>query len=108
MTDEATGTADLTAIARDPDAFEAFYRTHVESVQRFVARRVDDPYLTADLTADIFLSVIDSAHTYRPNAGPVVAWLFGVAGRAMVRLSSLPSSRSAARPPVGVPTMCTG
>ena len=34
----------LTSIGRDPDAFEAFYRDHLEAVQRFVARRVSDPH----------------------------------------------------------------
>jgi hypothetical protein len=38
-------------ITSDPDPFERFYREHVEAVQRFVARRMDDPYLAADLTA---------------------------------------------------------
>jgi RNA polymerase sigma factor (sigma-70 family) len=51
----------------------------VEAVQRFVARRVDDPYLAADLTADVFLAAIDSAHTYRPDRGEPIAWLYGVA-----------------------------
>jgi RNA polymerase sigma-70 factor (ECF subfamily) len=31
------------AIAGDPDAFEAFYREHVEALQRFIARRVSTP-----------------------------------------------------------------
>jgi RNA polymerase sigma factor (sigma-70 family) len=67
------------AIATDPDAFEDFYREHVEAVQRFVARRVPDPHLAADLTGEVFLAVIDSAHTYRPESGRPIAWLFGVA-----------------------------
>lgn len=70
---------DVARIAYDADAFEAFYRSHVEAVQRFVARRVDDPYLAADLTADVFLAAIDSAHTYRRGRGDPVAWLYGVA-----------------------------
>ncbi|MDX6227012.1 MAG: hypothetical protein QOI76_402, partial [Frankiales bacterium] len=45
-------------IAYDPDAFEAFYREHVEAVQRFISRRVRDPHLAADLTADVFLAAI--------------------------------------------------
>ncbi len=68
----------LTRIGHEPDAFEAFYRDHLEAVQRFVARRVDDPHLAADLTADVFLAAIDNAHTYAPDRGPVVAWLHGV------------------------------
>lgn len=70
---------DLTAIGRDPAALEAFYREHVEAVLRFVGRRVDDPHLAADLTADVFLAAIDSAHTYRPRHGSPTGWLFGVA-----------------------------
>ena len=70
---------DLRRIAADPDAFEAFYREHVEAVQRFVARRVDDRERAADLTAEIFLAAIASAGAYRPGRGTPVAWLFGVA-----------------------------
>jgi RNA polymerase sigma-70 factor (ECF subfamily) len=66
-------------IATDPDAFERFYREHVEAVQRFVARRVDEPYLAADLTADVFVAAIESAGTYRRSRGEPVAWLFGIA-----------------------------
>ena len=51
----------LGRIAREPDALEAFYRDHVDAVQRFVARRVSDPHLAADLTADVFLAAVDSA-----------------------------------------------
>jgi len=70
---------DLRRIATDPDAFEAFYREHVEAVQRFVARRIDDRDRAADLTAEIFLAAIASAGAYRPGRGAPVAWLFGVA-----------------------------
>ena len=71
--------AELADIAHDPEAFERFYRRHVEQVSRFLARRVDDPYLAADLTADVFLQIIRSAHTYRPDRGSEVGWIFGVA-----------------------------
>jgi RNA polymerase sigma-70 factor, ECF subfamily len=70
---------ELADIAHDPDAFEDFYRDHVEVVQRFVARRVEDPYLVADLTADVFLAAIDSAHTYRKGRVEPIAWLYGIA-----------------------------
>jgi RNA polymerase sigma-70 factor (ECF subfamily) len=70
---------ELAEITSDPDAFERFYRLHVGEVQRFVARRVDDPYLAAELTADVFLAVIESAGSYRRSRGEPVAWLFGIA-----------------------------
>jgi RNA polymerase sigma-70 factor (ECF subfamily) len=66
-------------IGTDPDAFERFYREHVGLVQQFVARRVDDPYLAADLTADVFVAAIESARSYRRGRGEPAAWLFGIA-----------------------------
>ncbi|HTW02935.1 MAG TPA: sigma-70 family RNA polymerase sigma factor [Streptosporangiaceae bacterium] len=69
----------FSTIAHDPDALEAFYRQHVALVTRFVARRVADPHMVADLTAQVFLAVIGSAHSYRPSRGPQSAWLYGIA-----------------------------
>jgi hypothetical protein len=79
----------VASIAHDADALETFYRAHVDAVQRFVARRVDDPFVAADLTADVFLAAIDSAHTYRSSRGEPLAWLYGVA-------RSMPLGRSVA------------
>jgi RNA polymerase sigma-70 factor (ECF subfamily) len=64
---------------RDPAAFEAFYRRHVAEVGRFIARRVDDPYTVADLTAEVFLQVIDAAEGYRGGPGGARGWLYGIA-----------------------------
>jgi RNA polymerase sigma-70 factor (ECF subfamily) len=72
-------TAGLADIATDPAAFEAFYRRHVDAVTRFLVRRVDDPHTVADLVADVFVAVLDSAHTYRPGLGSEIGWLYGVA-----------------------------
>ncbi|MBO0774205.1 MAG: RNA polymerase sigma factor [Actinobacteria bacterium] len=69
----------LARIAQDPGAFAAFYREHVAAVTRFVARRVADPHTVADLTAEVFLAVIDSAGSYRANRGTQLAWLYGIA-----------------------------
>ena len=77
----------LSEIARDPAALEAFYRQHVVLVTRFVARRVADPHLVADLTAEVFVAAISSAHTYRPSRGPQAAWLYGIARNVIARES---------------------
>jgi RNA polymerase sigma-70 factor (ECF subfamily) len=68
-----------TALGRDPDAFEAFYREHLGAVRRFVARRVGDVEQAADLTADVFVQAIESADRYDPALGPPGAWLTGIA-----------------------------
>jgi RNA polymerase sigma-70 factor (ECF subfamily) len=77
--DQSSADGDISGIGVDPVAFEVFYRRHGEQVRRFVARRVDDPHLAADLTADVFLAVIESAVGYRPDRGSQIGWLFGVA-----------------------------
>lgn len=66
-------------IGSDPDAFEAFYREHLPAIRRFVARRVSDPHLAADLTSDVFLAAIDAASSYKPDRGVPAAWLHGIA-----------------------------
>lgn len=80
------------AIAHDADAFEAFYREHVEALQRFIARRVSTPEAAADLTADVFLAAIEAAQSYDPRRGSPEAWLFGIARHRIVD-----SYRAAAR-----------
>ncbi|UUW91783.1 RNA polymerase sigma factor [Pimelobacter simplex] len=80
MSDQPAGASDdVRRIGHDPDAFEAFYRAHLELVQRFVARRVSDPHLAADLTADVFLAAVDAAGGYDPRRGRPAAWVTGVA-----------------------------
>ena len=71
----------VAAIGRDPDAFEAFYREHLEAVQRFVARRVETAEDAADLTAEVFLAAIDASRRYRGDGAAPRAWLYGIARR---------------------------
>ncbi len=80
MVARANGEAsDVPAIATQPAEFEAFYREHLPFVRLYLARRIEDPFLVADLTADVFLSVIRSAQTYQRDLGPPRAWLTGIA-----------------------------
>jgi RNA polymerase sigma-70 factor (ECF subfamily) len=74
---------EVRGIASDPESLEAFYRRHAQAVRDFVARRVDDPHLAADLIAEVFLAAIESANTYRSGRGDPRQWLFGVARNVM-------------------------
>ena len=69
----------MRSVGTDPAAFTAFYRAHVGEVTRFVTRRVADPQLAADLTAEVFLAVIDAAGQYRGAQGGPRTWLYGIA-----------------------------
>lgn len=72
-----------TARWHDSDEFEFFYRQHLDLIRVYLARRVNDPFIVADLTADIFVRAIDSAPTYRCSLGPPRAWLIGIARNAL-------------------------
>nr|WP_269326810.1 RNA polymerase sigma factor [Kineosporia mesophila] len=74
---------DVRTVATQPEQLEAFYREHLPFVRSYVARRLDDPYDIADVTADIFLRVIRSAATYQTQLGPPRAWLTGIARNAV-------------------------
>jgi RNA polymerase sigma factor (sigma-70 family) len=67
------------SIGTDPAAFTEFYRAHVDEVTRFVTRRVADPQLAADLTAEVFLAAIEAAARYRGSTGGPRTWLYGIA-----------------------------
>jgi RNA polymerase sigma factor (sigma-70 family) len=77
--ERGVGAEQVRFIGTDPDLFEAFYREHVEGVQRFVARRVGDRQRAADLTAEIFLAAIDSSARFERDRGTPKAWLYGIA-----------------------------
>jgi len=70
---------DVRSIGTDPAAFAEFYRAHIDEVTRFVTRRVADPHLAADLTAEVFLAVIEAAASYRGSHGGPRTWLYGIA-----------------------------
>jgi RNA polymerase sigma-70 factor (ECF subfamily) len=70
---------ELPRIAYDEAVLELFYREHIDAIERFVARRVGDPHLAADLTADVFLAAIGAAPSYDGRRGSPAAWLFGIA-----------------------------
>jgi len=65
----------------DPDAFALLYRRHVHALLGYFFRRTGDAELAADLTAETFAAALDGAHRFRPERGPAVAWLYGIARR---------------------------
>ena len=104
--ERGVGPKQLRWIATDPEIFEAFYREHVEAIQRFVARRVGDRERAADLTAEIFLAAIGAAHRYRAERGAPEAWLFGIA-RTVVAIDRRRAGRERARSNSFAPASCS-
>lgn len=74
----------LGASPADADAFAAFYRRHLGDVVGWFHRRVRDPELAADLTAEVFAAALTGARRYDPDRAPARAWLFSIAHHKLV------------------------
>lgn len=70
----------LAAIATgDGVAFGVLYRRYLPLVVRWCLTQTGDRELAADLSAEVFAAALQSARRYRPEMGPPVAWLLGIA-----------------------------
>jgi RNA polymerase sigma factor (sigma-70 family) len=82
-TDANEGWSDAELLARisdrDREACSVFYRRHLPRVVAFLLRETGDPDASADLTAEVFASVIVSAGRYRPQTETAGPWLVGIA-----------------------------
>lgn len=67
-------------LAGDADAFVALYRRQLPTIVRFFVRRTGNAEVSADLAAEVFAAALESAERYDPESGPVLAWLYGIAG----------------------------
>jgi RNA polymerase sigma factor (sigma-70 family) len=63
----------------DLNDFGRFYDRYVRSLLAFFQRRVADPELAADLTAETFAAALVARRRYRPRSAPASAWLFAIA-----------------------------
>jgi DNA-directed RNA polymerase specialized sigma24 family protein len=70
----------LAATPGRPDAFAAFYRRHLGAVLALLLHRTRGREATADLTAEVFASALETARDAEP---PARGWLFGIAHRAL-------------------------
>jgi RNA polymerase sigma-70 factor (ECF subfamily) len=68
----------LIATREDVEAFGVFYRRHVEWVLGFLARRVGNSELAADLTAEVFAAALLASDRYDPARGAANSWLYGI------------------------------
>ena len=67
-------------VAGDADAFVALYRRQLPAIIQFFMRRTGNAEVSADLTAEVFAAALRSAGHYSRASGPVLAWLYGIAG----------------------------
>jgi RNA polymerase sigma-70 factor (ECF subfamily) len=60
-------------------AIGALYRRHVQAIYRYVYYRVGDEHMAEDLTAEVFLRVIEALPNYQQRGVPFAAWLYRIA-----------------------------
>jgi RNA polymerase sigma factor (sigma-70 family) len=63
----------------DTAAFATLYRTYLPLVLRWSLRATGDRERGADLSSEVFAAALVRCDRYRPDAGPVGAWLLGIA-----------------------------
>lgn len=92
----------LREIPHHEGAFTAFYRRHVEEIVGFLYRRTGDPEVAADLTAEVFATVLLRAARFRPGRGDGRAWLFAIARHKQIDAYRRGRSELAARRHLGM------
>jgi RNA polymerase sigma factor (sigma-70 family) len=65
--------------------FEQIYRTNIDGVTAYFARRCAEPQIVADLTSETFLRAAGAFGSFDPCRGSPRAWLFGVAAHVYAR-----------------------
>lgn len=80
MNQTAANDPDLVRRAQKGDraAFAAIYDQHYQAVFNYIFYRVGDAPLAEDLTADVFVRLVEKIHTFIPNK-PILAWLYTIA-----------------------------
>jgi RNA polymerase sigma factor (sigma-70 family) len=68
----------------DPDAFVRFYERYEALVVGFLMRRVRDPEVAADLTAEVFAAALEAAARYRPVGDSAAPWLLAIANNTWI------------------------
>lgn len=80
-TGQTAASDDLLAAARQsPEAFVQLYRRHYEAVFRYCAHRLFERHTAEDLTADVFLRVVQHLHHFKGRSEQQFQnWLYRIA-----------------------------
>ncbi len=64
---------------REPAALSELYQRHVDAIYRYIYYRVGDGATAEDLTAEVFMRVVESIDRYDDCGIPISAWLYRIA-----------------------------
>jgi RNA polymerase sigma-70 factor (ECF subfamily) len=95
--------AQLLAAARsEPAAFAAFYDRYEAAVAGYLIRRVRDPELVADLTAEVFAAALHAAPRYRASEATAAGWLITIAHNTLAKTLRRGRVEASARRRIGI------
>lgn len=66
------------------EAVSTLYQTYVERIYRYIAYRVDDPSDAEDLTAEVFVRMVEALPNYKDTGAPFEAWLYRIAAARII------------------------
>jgi len=68
----------------DAEAIAALYRMYAQAIYRYVAYRIGNEGDAEDLTAEVFLRMVEALPAYQPSGAPFEAWLYRIASARVV------------------------
>lgn len=86
----------------DGVAFGILYHRYLPLIVRWCLAQTGDRELAADLSAEVFAAALQSARRYRPEKGPPVAWLLGIAANKLRESRRRGRIESSARRRLGI------
>lgn len=72
------------AKAYDPDALSTLYERYYQGIYRYVYYRVGSAALAEDLTADVFVKMLNGIPSYSMQGVPFSAWLYRIARNRLI------------------------
>ena len=83
MSDESAAIRKLIEQARggDRQAVATIYENHVDRIFRYIVFRVGSESDAEDLTAEVFLNMVEGLPNYEYTGAPFEAWLYRIASR---------------------------
>ncbi len=72
------------AAARDPDAIAKLYDLYAPKIQSFIYHRTSDPFVTEDLTAQVFLRMLEAMRGGKGWHTSFSGWIYRIAHNLIV------------------------
>ncbi|MBN1965700.1 MAG: sigma-70 family RNA polymerase sigma factor [Anaerolineae bacterium] len=84
MSASSTDALIIRAQQGDAEAVATLYRDYAQAIYRYIAYRVSNAADAEDLTAEVFLKMVEGLPGYRLTGAPFEAWLYRIAAARII------------------------